>query len=183
MIKDILIYPNPILRQKSKPVEEFDDVLHQLLDDLSETMEHYGGVGLASVQIGVPKAAFIINIPVKDENDEDIIKKENLIEVINPQIISQDGEQVFSEGCLSVPGYTTEIKRAKTIQVKYQDRYGNHISKKFYGYMAVAWLHECEHLSGRIFVENLNFTDRKKFEKNWKKKKKKKKNEENKNKI
>ena len=90
MIKEILVYPNPILRQKSKDVESFDSELHTLLDDMNETMIYRGGVGLAAVQIGVLLNVLIINIPVDDEtnleNRDGMQLKENLIEAINPVI-------------------------------------------------------------------------------------------------
>ncbi len=172
MILEILTYPNQVLRQKSKPVELFDEILHKHLDDMSETMEHFGGVGLASVQVGKPISALIINLPVADEQGEDIVKKENLIEAINPKIISSTGSQVFNEGCLSVPDFTADISRAKDIELTYQDRYGKQQTIKATDYIAVAWLHEIEHLNGKLFIENLKYTDRKKFEKTWRKEKK-----------
>lgn len=142
---------------------------------MNDTMKNSKGVGLAAIQIGTALSVLIINLPVIDENDEDIQKDENLIEAINPKIIYQDGEQISNEGCLSVPAFTTDIKRAKTIKVKYQDRYGKELTMQADDYMAVAWQHEIEHLSGHVFIENLKFAERKKFEKLWKKKQKKKK--------
>jgi peptide deformylase len=172
MIKEILVYPNPILRKKSQDVEKFDSELHSLLEDMNDTLIHSGGVGLAAVQIGVLKNVLLINLPVVDPDDEtkDIILPENLIEAINPSITYQEGEQVHQEGCLSVPGYYDDIKRAYKITVNYFDRDGNKITKEVDDFEAVAWQHEMEHLSGHVFIENLSFLKRKKFEKEWKKK-------------
>jgi peptide deformylase len=171
MIKEVITYPNPILRKKSKDVEVFDQELHTLLDDMNDTMIDYGGVGLAAIQIAIPLNVLIINIPVEDENNigEDIQKPENLIEAINPVITHKDGEQVFNEGCLSVPGFNAEVKRAEHIIVEYFNRDGQKQTMEANDFLAVAWQHEMEHLSGHLFVENLSFLKRKKFEKEWKK--------------
>jgi len=171
MVREILTYPNPVLRKKSKDVEVFDKKLHTLLDDMDETMMARGGVGLAAIQVGVPLNVLIINLPVDDESSEDHEKQlpENLIEAINPVITHKDGELVFNEGCLSIPGYNAEIKRANEVKVEYFDRFGNKQTMEAEGFLAVAWQHELEHLSGHVFIENLPFLKRKKFEKEWKK--------------
>jgi peptide deformylase len=171
MVKEIITYPNPILRKKSKDVEFFDTKLHTLLDDMNETMLNCGGVGLAAIQVAVPLNVLIINIPVEDEQrvSEEIQKPENLIEAINPVITHKDGEQIFNEGCLSVPGFNAEVKRAEHIIVEYFNRDGEKQTMEANDFLAVAWQHEMEHLSGHLFVENLSFLKRKKFEKEWKK--------------
>jgi peptide deformylase len=171
MIRDVITYPNPLLRKKSKDVEVFDKKLHSLLDDMNDTMEKYGGVGLAAIQIGVPLKVLIINIPIdsKDKDDEDIQLKENLIEAINPIITYKDGgEFKFNEGCLSVPGFNADVKRQKSISIEYYDRYSNKHTMEAVDFLAVAWQHEMEHLTGHLFIENLSFLKRKKFEKEWK---------------
>ena len=101
MILEILTYPNKKLYQKSKKVEKFDDELGKFLDDMYETMISKKGIGLAAIQVGRPIRAIVINLV--DENDEQ--KKENLLEIINPEILTQEGEIIYQEGCLSVPGY------------------------------------------------------------------------------
>jgi peptide deformylase len=177
MIREILVYPNPILRKKSQDVESFDDELHSLLDDMNETMHHANGVGLAAVQIGVLKNILILNIPVEDDSNLDAEPQqleENLIEAINPVITHKDGEQVFQEGCLSVPGFYEDVTRAKHIVIEYFNRFGEKQTMEAEGFLAVAWQHEMEHLSGHVFIENLSFLKRKKFEKEWKKKLKEK---------
>jgi len=171
MVHEIITYPNPILRKKSKDIEVFDEELHTLLDDMNETMMIKGGVGLAAVQIAKPLNVLIINIPVEsdDDKEEDIQLPENLIEAINPVITHKDGSFVFNEGCLSVPGYSADIERANHIVVEYFNRYGEKQTMEAEGFLAVAWQHEMEHLTGHLFVENLSFLKRKKFEKDWKK--------------
>ncbi len=182
MIREIITYPNSILRKKSKKVEVFDKKLHTLLDDMNDTMMSKGGVGLASIQIGVPLCVLIINIPVDDENSENDDRQltENLIEAINPVITHKDGELIFNEGCLSVPGFNAEVKRAYHVVVEYYSRDGEKQTVEAEDFLAVAWQHEMEHLSGHLFVENLSFLKRKKFEKDWKRELKEKSKSRNK---
>ena len=166
MIREVITYPNKILRLKSKYVQNFDEELHTLLDDMYETMIAEAGVGLAAIQLGVPSNILIICLP----NEEDEQNKEDLIEAINPVITHKDGEQVFTEGCLSVPGFTEDVTRAQSIIVEYFDRNGQKQTMETEDFLAVAWQHEMEHLSGHLFIEHLSFLKRKKFEKEWKRK-------------
>lgn len=170
MVREIVTYPNPILRKKSRDVEVFDKTLHTLLDDMNETMMSLGGVGLAAIQIGIDLNVLIINIPVNNEGDldDEIQKPENLIEAINPVITHKDGELVFNEGCLSVPGFHAEVQRAYHVIVEYYNRDGEKQTMEAEDFLAVAWQHEMEHLSGHVFIEHLSFLKRKKFEKEWK---------------
>lgn len=171
MIREIITYPNKLLRTKSQDVEKFDEELHTLLDDMYETMIAASGVGLAAIQVAIPKNILIINIP----NEEDIQDKTELIEAINPKITHKDGIQVFTEGCLSVPGFSEDVTRAKHIIVEYFNRFGEKQTMECEDFLAVAWQHEMEHLEGHVFIENLSFIKRQKFEKEWKKKLKEKK--------
>jgi peptide deformylase len=170
MIREVITYPNKLLRLKSNDVEQFDIELHTLLDDMYDTMMAEGGVGLAAIQISIPLNVLIINLP----NEEDIQDKNELIEAINPIITHKDGTQIFTEGCLSVPGYSEDVTRAQHIIVEYFDRNGNKQIMECEDFLAVAWQHEMEHLSGHLFIENLSIIKRKKFEKEWKKKLKQK---------
>jgi peptide deformylase len=171
MIKEVITYPNKLLRSKSKDVEQFDNELHTLLDDMYETMIAESGVGLAAIQISVPLNVLIISLP----NEEDIQDKVDLIEAINPVITQKNGIQVFTEGCLSVPGFSEDVTRAQHIIVEYFNRNGEKLIMECEDFLAVAWQHEMEHLSGHLFIENLSIIKRKKFEKEWKKKLKDKK--------
>jgi len=166
MIREVITYPNKLLRLKSEDVKQFDSELHTLLDDMYDTMIHQGGVGLAAIQIAIPLNVLIINIP----NKEDIQDKNDLIEAINPVITHKDGTQVYTEGCLSVPGFSEDVTRAQHIVIEYFDRDGNKRIMEAEGFLAVAWQHEMEHLAGHLFIENLSIIKRKKFEKEWKKK-------------
>ena len=166
MIREVITYPDKLLRLKSKDVEQFDSELHTLLDDMYETMMAQNGVGLAAIQIAIPLNVLVINIP----DDKDVQDKSELIEAINPVITHKDGKQVFTEGCLSVPGYSEDVTRAMNIKVEYFNRFGEKQTMEAEGFLAVAWQHEMEHLAGHLFIENLSFLKRKKFEKEWKKK-------------
>ncbi|MFW2566337.1 peptide deformylase [Aliarcobacter butzleri] len=171
MVREVITYPNKLLRLKSKDVEKFDSELHTLLDDMYETMIAQNGVGLAAIQVAVPLNILVINLP----NEEDIQDKNDLIEAINPVITHKDGTQVFTEGCLSVPGFSEDVTRAEHIIVEYFNRFGEKQTMESEGFLAVAWQHEMEHLSGHLFIENLSIIKRKKFEKEWKKRLKDKK--------
>ncbi len=174
MIRDIVIYPDEILHKISKPVESFDQELHTLLDDMYETMVAKNGVGLAAIQVAVPLRALIINIPIENDEGEPAEQpKENTLEIINPVIKAAEGSTKFQEGCLSVPGYYEEVERFEHVIVEYQDRYGEQFVIEDDGFLAIALQHEIDHLEGRVFVEKLSFTKRKKFEKEWRKKIKK----------
>jgi peptide deformylase len=166
MIREIITYPNKILKQKSEDVKVFDEKIHTLLDDMYETMISKNGIGLASIQIAEPLNVLIINLP----DEEDKQTKENLVEIINPKILEKRGSTLYTEGCLSVPEYYEDVQRAEWIKVEYQDRDGNLITCEYDGLMAIAFQHECDHLNGELFIEKLSYLKRKKFEKEWKKK-------------
>ena len=169
MIQDIVIYPDKRLKQVSSEVIEFNEELHQLLEDMYDTMVNKKGVGLAAIQIGIPKRVLIINLP-EDDSKDDEIKKEDTLEIINPVFIEKNGSCKNQEGCLSIPGFYEDIERAKHVVVEYQDRYGNKHTIDTDEFLAVALQHEHDHLEGKVFIEKLSILKRKKFEKEWKKK-------------
>ncbi len=166
MKREILVYPDKRLREESRDVEAFDERLHALLEDMKETMYAHEGIGLAAIQIGVPKNVLIINL-LNEENEQE---PEDLYEMVNPVLLDGDGLTTYQEGCLSVPGYYDEVQRKKEIKVRYFDRDGNKIEREFDGLMAIAFQHELDHLKGHLFIEKLSYLKRKKFEKDWKKK-------------
>ncbi|KAB7890304.1 peptide deformylase [Poseidonibacter ostreae] len=165
MVREVITYPHKLLRVKSEDVVKFDEELHTLLDDMYETMINQAGVGLAAIQVAIPLNILIICLP----DEEDVQNKDNLIEAINPVVTHKDGEQVFTEGCLSVPGFTEDVTRAQHIVVEYFNRNGEKQTMEAEDFLAVAWQHEMEHLAGHLFIEHLSFLKRKKFEKEWKK--------------
>ena len=172
MVREVVIYPDKRLKTVSKEVECFDAELHELLDDMYDTMIARNGVGLAAIQIGVDKRALIINVPLEDKDPEHAQPKENTLEMINPVIIEADGKEKFQEGCLSVPGFYEDVERHKHVIVEYYDRHGKKQTIEDDDFLAIAMQHEIDHLDGKVFVERLSYMKRKKFEKEWKKRQK-----------
>ena len=180
MIREIVVYPDKRLKLISKEITEFDGALHDLLDDMYDTMRAKNGVGLAAIQVGVDLRALIINVPLDDQNGEDYGEdrsandqpKENTLEMINPVILEKDGSEKFQEGCLSIPGVYEDVERAKHVKVAYFDRHGEKQYIEDDGFLAIAIQHEMDHLDGKVFIEKLSFIKRKKFEKEWRKRQK-----------
>ncbi|WP_345988852.1 peptide deformylase [Sulfurimonas sp. HSL1-2] len=167
----IVTYPDKRLKQVSKPVELFDEALHTFLDDMYETMIASNGIGLAAIQVANPVQVLVINLP--DEQGEQ--DKAQLLEIINPKIVLSDGKTFYQEGCLSVPGFYEDVERFETVTVSYQDRHGNEQVLEADGLLSVAVQHEMDHLAGKLFIEKLTYTRRKKFEKEYKRIQKEKK--------
>jgi len=180
MVREIVVYPDKRLKLISKEVTVFDGALHDLLDDMYETMRSKNGVGLAAIQVGVDTRALIINIPLEDkegesygeEHSQNDQPKENTLEMINPVILEHDGKEKFQEGCLSIPGVYEDVERAKHVKVEYYDRHGEKQTIEDDGFLAIAMQHEMDHLDGKVFIEKLSFLKRKKFEKEWAKRQK-----------
>ena len=172
MVREIVVYPDKRLKLISKEVESFNGALHDLIDDMYDTMIARNGVGLAAIQVGVDLRALIINIPLENEDNEHDQPKENTLEMINPVIIEKDGSEKFQEGCLSIPGIYEEVERAKHVKVEYFDREGNRHEIEDNDFLAIAIQHEMDHLDGKVFIEKLSIMKRKKFEKEWKKRQK-----------
>jgi len=168
MVREIVVYPDKRLKLISKEVEAFNGALHDLLDDMYETMRAKNGVGLAAIQVGVDQRVLIINVPLEVEDGEHDQPKENTLEMINPVIVEKDGTEKFQEGCLSIPGVYEDIERAKHVKVEYFDRDGSKQIIEDDAFLAVAMQHEIDHLEGKVFIEKLSYIKRKKFEKEWK---------------
>ena len=165
MIHTVITYPDKRLKDISQPIKEFGIELHQLLDDMYETMLSQNGIGLAAIQIAIPKRVLILNIP----NEEGEQLSENRIEMINPEILESTGTTTYQEGCLSVPGFYEDIERFEDIKVVYYDRNGQEHHLESSELLSVAIQHELDHLNGKLFIEKLSFIKRKKFEKELKK--------------
>lgn len=167
MKKDLKIveYPDKRLKIKSKEVIEFNEELHELLDAMYPIMIDTNGIGLAAVQVGFHLRALILNIPDEEGNQP----KENLLEIINPVITSQNGETSYQEGCLSVPTFYEDIKRFNTVSISYQDRYGKQHTIDADELLSIAIQHEIDHLDGILFIDRLSSSRRRKFEKEYKK--------------
>ena len=149
-VKKILTEPNVLLRQVSKPVEEVNDEERKLMDDMLETMYEAPGIGLAAIQIGIPKRIIVLDIS-RDEN-----KKEPKY-FVNPIIKKKNLEKArYEEGCLSVPDQFAEIERPKTCEIEYLDYYGKKQLLKADGLLATCIQHEMDHLEGVLFIDYLS---------------------------
>lgn len=146
--RNILKRGDPTLNKHCRPVTEFNDRFHTLLDDMRQTLAKSGGVGLAAPQVGVLRRAVIVLETNVAEDEE-----EYMIELVNPEIIEQDGEQVGAEGCLSIPGEFGVVKRPQHVKVRAQDRNGNWFEVEGEGLTARAYCHELDHLDGTLFVD------------------------------
>ena len=141
--------PDQVLRQKAKRVRTIDGSIRKLIADLVETMHAAPGVGLAAPQIGVPLRVIVINM-AEEEN----------VAIINPQIVRRTGERLVNEGCLSIPGYIGEIKRAESVRVKGKDLNGKEIRLKADELLAQALEHEIDHLNGVLYIDHLESQDK-----------------------
>jgi len=146
-ILEILRYPDSRLRNKAQFVEQVDAETKQLIDDMFETMYEASGIGLAATQVNSTKRLLVLDI--SEEHDDPLC-------LINPEIVSKEGEEKADEGCLSVPGFYEPVKRATHIQVKALDRDGNPIELDLEGLPAVCVQHEIDHLDGKLFIDYLS---------------------------
>jgi peptide deformylase len=145
----VLTVPEPILRQKSKRVRTIDGSVRKLAGDMIETMHAASGVGLAAPQVGVPLRVIVIGLP----DEEDFV-------LINPEIVRRSGERLVTEGCLSIPGYFGEIKRAQRVTVKGKDLSGKEVRIKAEELLAQALEHEIDHINGVLYIDHLESNDK-----------------------
>jgi peptide deformylase len=155
-LRTILEFPDPRLRTRAQPVTEFDSALGTLIDDLFETMYAAPGIGLAATQIDVHRRVIVIDIS-KDRTEP--------VTLVNPQILTREGEESTEEGCLSVPGIFDQVKRASKIRVRAQDRAGAEFERDYDDILAVCIQHEMDHLDGKLFVDYLSDLKRERIRK------------------
>lgn len=146
-IRNIRVDDDPILRKKSRPVTEFNDRLFELLDDMKETMYKSGGVGLAGPQVGVLRRVVVMDV-TEDRN--------GYLELINPEITYEEGEQTGNEGCLSLPGLCGVVTRPMVVKVKAQNREGKWCLYKGEELKARCFCHEIDHLDGILYKDKLD---------------------------
>lgn len=146
-IHKIIFLPDDRLRQIAKPVEHFDEALQTLIDDMFETMYEARGVGLAAPQIGIGLRLSVIDIS-KDKSEQLVL--------VNPEIIASEGEEVYEEGCLSVPGTYDKVVRAEKVTVRALDRHGKSYELSAEGLLAECFQHEIDHLNGKLYVDLLS---------------------------
>ena len=151
-LRKILTEPNRVLRQKSLPVEQVDEDLRRLMDDMLETMYAAPGIGLAAIQIGIPKRVIVIDIAHKDKEGQ----KDPMF-FVNPEVIDKSkNNSTYEEGCLSVPGQFAEIDRPDKCHIKYLDYYGQPKELIAEGMLATCIQHEMDHLEGILFIDYLS---------------------------
>ncbi|HDK26469.1 MAG TPA: peptide deformylase [Candidatus Atribacteria bacterium] len=148
-ILEIKVYGDPILREKSKPVEKIAPEILNLIKDMTETMYAASGVGLAAPQVGVSKRIIIV-----DGGEEGVIA------LINPKIVDEEGEVIAEEGCLSLPGIYANVKRSSKVTVEALDLDGEHIEITKEDLIARALQHEIDHLEGVLFIDRIGRTKR-----------------------
>jgi peptide deformylase len=148
MIRTILHYPDPRLREPGKRVEAMTPELKQLVDDMAETMYAAPGVGLAATQVGELWQIFVVDCAAEGEPSDFRV-------FVNPQILSAEGTVTFDEGCLSFPGAREEIERAAKVRVRAQDREGKWFELEAEGLLAIAIQHENDHLQGVLMIDRL----------------------------
>lgn len=149
-ILPIITIPDPVLRKISDPVERVDDAVVKLLDDMLETMYAAPGVGLAAIQVGIPKRILVLD--VADDGEE-----KSPIAMINPEIVGLGTKtRLYEEGCLSIPDVRVEIERPETVTVRYIDRHGKVQELSADGLLATAVQHELDHLDGQLIIDFLS---------------------------
>ena len=152
-------YPDNFLKQTAKAVENIDGKLQDVIDRMAQTMYEAPGVGLASIQVGVDKSILVYDIGPRDE-------KRELHVLINPKIISSEGEILSEdEGCLSVPDYRADVKRAESILLEGVDRDGNPLRFDTEGLLAIVLQHEIDHLNGTLFIDRISKLKRELYKK------------------
>jgi peptide deformylase len=149
MLREIVIWPDPVLKKVARPVDRVDDSIRRLLDDMAETMYAADGVGLAAPQIAEPVRCIVIDTSPRQEG-------QRLIHLVNPEIVKLEGTTTYTEGCLSIPGEAEEVERAAKAWVRALDRSGAPFELECEGLLAIAVQHETDHLDGTMFVDHLS---------------------------
>ena len=158
-ILPLVLLPDPILRQRSAPVERVDDDLRRLADDMLQTMYDAPGVGLAAIQVGVPRR--LVTLDVREQTQEEIEQRiepvRDPIVMVNPEIVaSSEAMRTHEEGCLSIPDYFAEVDRPDTVRLRWTDLDGNAHEQEVGGLHATAAQHEIDHLDGALFIDRLS---------------------------
>jgi len=150
MVREIVIWPDPVLKKVAKPVDRVDDSIRRLLDDMAETMYAADGVGLAAPQIAESRRLIVIDTSPRQEGQK-------LIHLVNPELVWTEGVTRYTEGCLSIPGEAEEVTdRAEKVRVRALDYHGKPFELEADGLLAIALQHEHDHLEGILFVDHLS---------------------------
>jgi peptide deformylase len=150
---DIITLPDRKLRLVSDPVERVDDDLRRLLDDMLETMYEAPGIGLAGIQVGVPRRVLVCDVAQREDEDAE----RDPMFLINPEILTTSDESIVrEEGCLSIPEYFADVERPSSVRVRYLDRQGRQQEIEATGVLATCLQHEIDHLDGKLFIDYLS---------------------------
>ena len=155
--RPIITLPDPLLRKPSAPIERVDDELRALIDDMFDTMYDAPGIGLAGVQIAVPRRVIVMDASYRSADEEGGEAPKEPIAMINPEIVAHGDElRAHEEGCLSIPEFYAEIERPGQITVRYLDAEGNEQERDCEGILATVVQHEVDHLDGKLFIDYLS---------------------------
>jgi len=149
MIYPIVKYGDPVLEKPAEPITKFDQDLKKLVDDMFESMYAAHGVGLAAPQIGISKRLAVIDVTFKEDPGAKLV-------LCNPEIIAKEGRQRGTEGCLSIPDFREEVTRAQTVTVRAQDATGKFFEHTGEDLLARAFLHETDHLNGKLYISHIS---------------------------
>src|SRR5580704_1775193 len=149
MIYPIVKFGDPVLEKPAAVVTSFDEELEKLAEDMFESMYAARGVGLAAPQIGIPKRIAVVDVTFKEDPDAKLV-------LINPQIVGKEGRQRGSEGCLSIPDFREDVSRAKIVTVRAQDASGKFFEHTGEDLLARAFLHETDHLNGKLYISHIS---------------------------
>ncbi len=160
-VRPLIYLPDPLLRQTSKPIERVDADLLRLIDDMFETMHDAEGLGLAAVQVGVPRRLLVLELPDREDDEgappQPGEARAEKIVMINPEILTKGSElRTHEEGCLSIPDVRIEIERPGSVRVRYMDREGKTRERAAQGLLATAIQHELDHLDGKLIIDFLS---------------------------
>jgi peptide deformylase len=154
---DIITIPDPVLRKKSAPVERINDDLKQLMDQMLETMYAAPGIGLAAIQVGVPRRLVTLDVAAKESAEANGETVREPMFLINPEILWRSDEtSIYEEGCLSIPEYYAEVERPAKVRFAYLDREGKRQEREAEGILATCVQHEIDHLDGKLFIDLLS---------------------------
>jgi peptide deformylase len=149
MVREILIWPHPVLKQAARPVAQVDERVRALVKDMFETMYAADGVGLAAPQVGVLERSVVLDTTPRQPESRPLA-------MVNPAIVEREGTTVYTEGCLSIPGEAEDVERAAVVTVSYLDPEGQPHTLRCEGLLAIAVQHEVDHLDGTVFVDHVS---------------------------
>lgn len=153
----IIEIPDPLLRRQSESVERFDDELKRLIADMFDTMYKAPGIGLAAVQVAVPRRLLVIDLQEPESDAEDAPPVRDPYVFINPEVVQvSDARKIYNEGCLSIPDQYAEVERPDIVRARWLDAEGKQQEGEFGGLMSVCLQHEIDHLNGILFIDHLS---------------------------